>query len=173
MLPVVIGGCPGSGKTSASKTLAGALQNSVLIETDHFFDYLTDPIDPSIPASKAQNVAVITAYAQAAKVYRDSGYHVIIEGVIGPWVFPILQPVLGRFVYILLRTSLACALERVALRDAQSVTPGKVERMHPQFEQVVPAYRTHVIDTEDIAIDLVSETIQEKIQAGRCEIKSL
>ncbi|MFT5212056.1 MAG: uridine kinase [Flavobacterium sp.] len=83
MQTIVIGGCPGSGKTSASKLLAEAIPNSVLIETDHFFEYLSDPINPST-AARSQNETVISAYCEAANIYRKGGCQVILEGVIGP-----------------------------------------------------------------------------------------
>lgn len=172
MKPLVIGGCPGSGKTSVSMALAEAIEDSVVIETDDFFEYLINPVDPSIPAAKAQNETVISAYAEAANVYRKGGYTVILEGVIGPWVFPILIPIVGAFHYFLLHTALKSACERVSQRESKVVSLGKVERMHPQFEKAVATHGTHVIDTEKIPTQAVAEIILKSVEENSCEIQS-
>lgn len=172
MRPIVIGGCPGAGKSSASKELAKLISGCVLIETDDFFSYLVDPIDPSTPAAKSQNETVISAYAESANVYRNGGYTVVLEGVIGPWVFSTLAPILGRFDYFLLHTSLESALNRVSTRSTKQVTLGKVERMHPQFDGVLSNTRDHVINTEHIGPDTVAKMILTKIEEGSCEIRA-
>ncbi|MBT5824231.1 AAA family ATPase [Candidatus Peregrinibacteria bacterium] len=171
--PIVIGGCPGTGKSSASRELSNHLDNCVLIETDNFFDYLIDPLDPSTPAAKVQNEIVISAYAEAAKTYRNGGYNVILEGVIGPWVFPILKSVIGRFDYFLMHTTLESACERVASRSCKDVSLGKVERMHPQFEAIVPGIAQHMINTELASVDVVAELVLAKIKEGSCEVHAV
>lgn len=170
MRTIVIGGSPGAGKSSASKKLADSIKNSVLIETDHFFEYLTEPVDPSTSAAKAQNETVISAYTEATNAYRKGGYTVILEGVIGPWLFPILVPTLGRFNYFLLHTSLDTVRKRVSSRSSKQVSLGKVARMHPQFEKVLADYGNHVIDTENSTPDAVAMKILAKIEDGCCEV---
>ena len=170
MRTIVIGGSPGAGKSSASKELVKGIEKSVLIETDHFFDYLNDPIDPSISAAKAQNETVISAYAAATNAYRKGGYTVILEGVIGPWLFPILVPVLGRFDYFLLHTTLDTVKRRVASRSSTHLSVGKVERMHPQFENALSSVALHVIDTEHSGPADVAMMILKKVEEGSCEV---
>ena len=171
MRPIVIGGCPGAGKSSISTKLSENIENCVLIETDNFYDYLTNPFDPSKPESKAQNETVISAYTEAANVYRKVGYSIILEGVIGPWVFPIMIPLLGDFDYFLLHTSLESACERVSAREEKTVSLGKVERMHPKFENILSNYSAHVIDTGNTTLVGSVSIILSRLESGSCEIQ--
>ena len=169
--PIVIGGCPGSGKTTVSKKLAASINGSVVIETDQFFDFLNNPIDPSTPAAKTQNETVIQAYAAAANVYRMAGHTVILEGVIGPWVLPMLSKTIGRFHYILLHTTLDSALSRVARRKSKTISPGSVRRMHPQFQKVIDSYRVHTIDTASDSIPAIVDKARRKLNEKSVEIQ--
>ena len=67
------------------------------METDVFFHFLAHRIDPSQPESKDRNVTVINAYTKAAVEYAAGGYSVFMDGVIAPWLLPLISPVLKNF----------------------------------------------------------------------------
>lgn len=77
----VISGCPGSGKTSLSSLLAGRSEEGVHLVTDDFRHYLSHPIDPSTPASNAQNTTITRAFLAPAKEFDAAGYQVYVDGV--------------------------------------------------------------------------------------------
>ncbi|MEM6999354.1 MAG: AAA family ATPase [Pseudomonadota bacterium] len=160
-LPIIIGGTPGSGKTTLSANLADSYTNGVHLQTDYFFHFLSHCIDPSTPESHTQNQAVTEAYCNAANTYRQHGYQVIIDGVIGPWHFEALTQLMGSFHYILLHAPLATTLQRVAQRNNQpSAHPSVIERMQPQFERVLEAFESHVILTTNLSIaDLIPQAL--------------
>src|SRR5438445_147581 len=115
----IVSGSPGTGKTTISKELARRAPGGVHIESDEYYYVIVDLIAPSTPESRAQNDTVLTAVARAAAAYYEGGYDVVIEGVIGPWYLPLFVRELGGVDvdYIVLRTTIEDALERVAARQ--------------------------------------------------------
>ncbi len=168
----IIGGAPGAGKTSLAHLLATSEPNGVHVETDVFFHFVPDRIDPSLPAASDQNAAIVRAYTRAAVEYADSGYSVYLEGVIGPWLLPIITPIARTFDYVLLDVSLESALARVESRGAQaSATPDVIRRMHPQFAAALSASRRHVIQTDKRSLSEIAEEFLEIRRAGAFAIR--
>ena len=163
MTVTIVSGTPGSGKTNLCSYLAERDSRGVHIESDHFFRFLSHGLDPSTTESKTQNEIIVRSYAAATKVYSDGGYSVYLDGVIGPWLFPLLMPILGKFEYVLLHASLHITLARIKNRSGQdSATPGVAMRMHKQFSNVVNKYSRHVIDTGTLSIDAVAMEIEAR-----------
>ncbi len=52
MAVVVMAGAPGSGKTTLARMLASDDPHGVHIETDLFFRFITNRIDPSLPEAR-------------------------------------------------------------------------------------------------------------------------
>ena len=170
-IPTLISGSPGTGKTTVTRLLASSSDDGIHIETDAFFGFAANLIDPSTPAAKSQNETIIRAYCTAAFVYADSGFDVFVEGVIGPWMFPIIRPILGPFNYFLLAADLDILQERIRLRAGQpSARPSVVDRMYPQFKDVLATYDKHVINTEQHSAQDVAAIIRERIAVGSCVI---
>tara|TARA_B100001964_G_C14218024_1_gene593812 strand:- start:686 stop:1219 length:534 start_codon:yes stop_codon:yes gene_type:complete len=166
----IVSGSPGSGKTSVSKLLADS-DGGVHIESDHFFRFITHYIDPSKPESKQQNETVVLAYTTAAKTYSDAGYSVYLDGVIGPWLFPIMDPVLHSFEYAVLFTPEETALVRVAGRNGQdSAKPSVVHRMHKQFANIIADYQKHVFDSTTQTIQDVASELRRRRSGGELTI---
>lgn len=131
---IVIGGCPGTGKTTLARELSKRSPNGVHLVTDNFFDFLSHKVDPSTKPAQHQNEIVLSAWCAAARSYDAGGYDVFVDGVIGPWWLPILDRELGEYRYIMLQADLDICLRRVEERDGQSsATPAVVRRMHEQF----------------------------------------
>ena len=168
MKPLLIGGSPGTGKTTVTRALADGDEHAVCIETDVFFDFVRHRIHPAEPESHSQNHTVISAYCQAARAYADGGYQVYLEGVLGPWFLPVVRSSLDcDFDYIILHASLAEVQRRVAARTTQAyVSPGVIEGLHPQFEKLLADYPDHVIHTDSTDIDTIVSSIQQRRAMG-------
>lgn len=172
MLPVVIGGNPGCGKTTLAAQLALQHQRGVHLHTDDFYGYISHPLDPSKVESHNQNQAVGNAYCAAAKAYSDAGYTIYIDGVVGPWHLAQLHERLGSFHYLLLHAPIEVAQQRVAARAGQSsARPSMVERMHKHFDAVIEQYARHVVMTDTLPIPRLVDVVQAKIEAHECVVR--
>ncbi len=170
--PLVVSGSPGSGKSSVCRFLATRDIKGVHLSTDYFFDFLPNVIDPSLPSARNQNKAVVKAYSLAATAYVEHGYHVLVDGVIGPWWFSEIHSVIGDFDYVLLSVSRETALQRVKERTGQTTArPSVLERMFPQFQRLEEEFAAHLIDSENHTLTEVADLISERIAAGQCVIR--
>ena len=134
MTITIIGGCPGTGKTTLASRLAKNNRRGVHVETDRFFDFTL--------------------------AYQAAGYEVFIDGVIGPWWFEQLKAALGDFHYVMLRSDLQTCLDRVATREDQaSATVAVVRRMHEQFESAATEYSGIILNTTGRSPDALLEML--------------
>ena len=171
MSVMIVGGCPGCGKSSVSRLLADSDPRGVHIASDRFFDFLAHKLDPSLPEAKAQNETVVSAYVTAASIYADGGYSVYLDGVIGPWLFPLISPILPHFDFVLLHAPLDVALRRVAQRDGQgSATAGVVRRMHHQFSDIICDYQPHLLHTGDAELEATAGEIRSRLARGELRV---
>jgi cytidylate kinase len=169
----IISGTPGSGKTSLARALAAGTPNGVHIETDAFFRFLAHGVDPSAPESRAQNSVVIRAYLTAALEYSNGGYAVYLDGVVGPWMLPLITSIVPDCDYVLLHASLDAALDRTRKRTSQpSARPAVVARMHEQFSNTLKEYRTNVIHTDGKTVEQVVEEYRAGKAAGAYSLRA-
>jgi len=134
---LIVSGCPGSGKTTVSAMLSARADNGVHLVTDRFYGWLARPIDPTLPASRAQNETVAGAFARAARSFHQGGYDVIVDG---PWMLPVVEAALGPAAagtgYVVLRPRLADAVARASGRPDTPAEPHVVEAMFAQFSDL-------------------------------------
>lgn len=164
---LVVAGPPGAGKSAVGAALANELEASVLLAGDHFFAFLGDGLlPPWLPGSDVQNTAVSRAAAAAAGVFAEAGYHVVFDGVLGPWFLPTFAQAtrLTSFDYVVLLPPEEICVERVASRRGHGFTDEQATRhMHRQFvRSVADLDPRHVIGSRPVVDDLVREVVADR-----------
>ena len=172
MAITIIGGTPGSGKTSLARLLSAGEPTAVHIEADVFFRFLAHRVDPSLPDADSQNSVVVRAYVAAAREYSAGGYEVYLDGVVGPWWLPQIVSMVPDLRYVLLHAPLEVVLSRTEARTSQSsATPDVVIRMHEQFSKGVDRFRRHVIHTDGKSIEQVADEYRSGNRLGTYVLK--
>jgi hypothetical protein len=103
----------------------------VHVEADEFFYVRGGYLEPWLPESHPQNVAVMQAVAAAASTYAAGAYTTVVDGIISPKWFlrPLAVALAGRehaVSYAILRPTLATCIARGAARsDGELSDPGR------------------------------------------------
>lgn len=164
----VVSGSPGAGKTTLARGLATLSERGLHLESDPFYGFPAHPIDPTTPASHAQNSAILTAVVRAATGFAEADYDVYVDGVVGPWWLPLLgAELVTRGIalhYLVLRVELEEALRRAAAR-AQSTDEAAVRHMHRAFEDL-GAFAGHAVNTSGVAVETLLERVAASLAQG-------
>jgi len=145
---IIISGCPGTGKTTLCRALCSTIPHGLHLESDVFYGFPGRPIDPTAPESHAQNTIIIRALGRAASAFVEGGYRVLLDGVVGPWLLPVLVqelPPTAVVEYAVLTAALEITLERSRSRPG-SRGSARVRHMHRAFSDL-GSYRGHALDT--------------------------
>lgn len=165
---VIVSGCPGSGKTTVSRALAGRSPEAVHLLSDLFYEFPAVPIEPTLAESHHQNTVIMRAVALAARAFAEGGYRVFLDGVVGPWFLPVLREELAggpRVSYVVLRADASLALQRVRERQGPGASAG-VRQMVSAFADL-GAFEGHAVDTARLSVEEVAALVRRGLERGR------
>ena len=165
---VIVSGGPGSGKTTLSEALARSRPPGLHLLSDVFYGFPAEPIDPTRRESQHQNTVIMRALARSARAFAEGGYHVVLDGVIGPWFLPTLRGELSggpSVSYLVLRAPEAEALRRVRERQGPGAS-AQVRHMAAAFAEL-GEWQAHAVDTAGHTVAAVLSLAREGLAKGR------
>jgi predicted kinase len=183
----VLTGPPGAGKSTVARLVADAVDPAVHLPADEFWRFIrTGYAAPWRAESHAQNAIVIDAVSSGAVIYAAGGYHVVLDGIIGPWF---LNRLVARACteqidvhYVVLRPAHAVAAQRIRSRPEDELSgrhqalaaerpddPGALTRMYREFSALGP-YEKHVIDSSAMPAAETAEVVRRLVATGQLRV---
>lgn len=169
---VIVTGPPGAGKSTVARLVADAVEPSVHLHTDDFWGCIRrGGVAPYLPAAHRQNQVVIGVVARAAFGYAAGGYHVLCDGIVGPWFLDAFRAAATAYErplhYVVLRPDLVTTLRRATARGAAALTdPAPIRSLHGQFAALGP-YEPHVIDSTGLGTRATADAVRRGVDSGR------
>ncbi len=164
---LVLTGSPGSGKTTAARCYVADQPKGLHMTTDDFFLWPAHPVDPTQPESKSQNEAIVRAFCRAASAFHEAGYAVVLDGIVGPWMLPLVAEEFARadvdFAYAVLRIDLATAVQRGTGRGETPAPRRVIEQMHAAFSDL-GVLEHHVLEAGGLAAPEVAAWLEANLE---------
>lgn len=174
---LVVTGPPAAGKTTTARVLAQDETPSVHLHADDFWGFVaTGYVEPWLPEAVAQNHVVIGAVCGAAVDFATGGYHVVVDGVVGPWFLDVLLERAGAAAidvdYAVLLPPLDDVLRKLAGRTGHGFTsePATV-KMYAEFERAVAELPRHVVDPSGCSAEDVAAAVRAAAAEGRLRVE--
>ncbi|MFB4301039.1 AAA family ATPase [Actinomadura sp. NTSP31] len=139
---IVLTGPCGAGKSTVARLITDRLKPSVHLHTDDFYTCIRQGfIPPYLPESHRQNEVVLGVLSGCAFGYAAGGYHVVLDGVVGPWSVQKFRTAVEQAAiplsYVILRPELDVVMTRATGRGPEALTePGPVRQMYEQFTRL-------------------------------------
>lgn len=168
---IVLTGPPGAGKSTVAALLADRLTPSVHLHSDDFWRYIKQGgIPPYLPEAHRQNQVVLHVLVSAAFGYASGGYHVVYDGIAGPWFIDLFRAAAKEqavaLSYVILRPNPYTTLERAVGRTGDALTDREpIRSLHDQFSNLGD-YETHVLDSSNLTAEATADSILEGIARG-------
>jgi hypothetical protein len=169
---LVLSGPRGAGKTTVARPLAEErlASPSVHLHTDDFWALIRQgAVSPMEPESRWQNEVVVGVIAWAAVGYAVGGYHVVVDGVVGPWFVDAFREPAGAagvpLHYAVLRPDKPTTLARGTSCPGHPPTdPGPIRAMHEEFRELGP-YEGHALDTTGLSPEGTADAVMAALAA--------
>ncbi|MFD8543271.1 AAA family ATPase [Streptomyces sp. NPDC059649] len=168
---VLLGGPPGSGKSTVAEKLASAAERpTVHMHTDTFYVWIRSGfVPPYLPEDQQQNAVVQNVMIDAACAYAG-GYDVILDGILGPWMLEPFRAACRQrgldLSYIVLRPSLDVALARGTRREGRHLND--IEPITGPYGAFADlgALENHVVDSSAQSVEQTTAEIAAGLRAG-------
>ena len=169
---VMISGPAGAGKSSVARQLAlsSPRERTVHLHTDDFYGAIVKGfIEPFRPEAHAQNIVVVEAFTSCAKRFAQSGFEVVVDGVIGPWFIDRWQALAREGFdvhYIVLRPDEPTTLARATARTAPDALtdPHAIRQIREGFANLGP-FELHALDTTTLTLAATVAQVRADVNA--------
>lgn len=151
-----------------SRQLADRMTPSVHLHSDNFWHSIRrGSIAPYLPQAQHQNEVVIDVVVGAAFRYATGGYHVVLDGIVGPWFldpFRTASTTVGiPLHYVVLRPDERTVLARATTRAQGALTdPEPIRSLYRQFADLGQLEK-YVLDSGSLTAGETTSAVLERI----------